>query len=272
MGKYTVKLQDDRFETNGLGRLVEHDERSRRYAFNATKATLTSVHHERRVPVLDQGQLGSCTGNAMTGLLGTVPFFATLPTSALSATDAAADEQVAVGLYSDATKLDSYPGTYPPTDSGSSGIAVAKAAKAKGWISGYQHTFDLNSALAALAVTPVIIGINWYEGFDSPTAAGELSVAGSVRGGHEVVLDQLDVEHKRVWLTNSWGTSFGQHGRAFFSWDTFSRLLSEQGDCTVPVPLTAPAPTPTPTPTPTSDDVTMWAAAKTWARAKGLPA
>jgi len=272
MAKYTVKLQDDRFETSGLGRLVEHDERSRRYAFNAADVTLVSVHHERRVPVLDQGDLGSCTGNAMTGLLGTVPFFATLPTGTLSASDVAADEKVAVALYSDATKLDAYPGTYPPTDTGSSGVGVAKAAKAKGWISGYQHTFNLNSALRALAVTPVIIGINWYEGFDSPHTTGELRVAGSIRGGHEVVLDQLDVEQKRVWLTNSWGTSFGLHGRAFFTWDTFSRLLSEQGDCTVPVPLTAPAPTPTPTPTPTSDDVTMWDAAKAWARAKGLPA
>ena len=174
--------------------------------------------------------------------------------------------------HADATKLDAYPGAYPPTDTGSSGVGVAKAAKAKGWISGYQHTFNLNSALRALAVTPVIIGINWYEGFDSPHTTGELRVAGSIRGGHEVVLDQLDVEQKRVWLTNSWGTSFGLHGRAFFTWDTFSRLLSEQGDCTVPVPLTAPAPTPTPTPTPTSDDVAMWDAAKTWARAKGLPA
>jgi hypothetical protein len=272
MAKYTVKLQDDRFETRGLGRLLEHDERSRRYAFNATDVTLASVHHERRVPVLDQGDLGSCTGNAMTGLLGTVPFFATLPTGALSTSDPSADEKVAVALYSDATKLDSYPGTYPPTDTGSSGVGVAKAAKAKGWISGYQHTFDLDSALRALAVTPVIIGINWYEGFDSPHSSGELGIAGSVRGGHEVVLDQLDVEQKRVWLTNSWGTSFGLHGRAFFTWDTFSQLLSEQGDCTVPVPLTAPAPTPIPTPTPNADDVTMWTAAKSWARVKGLPA
>ena len=49
MAEYTVKLQDDRFETSGLGRLVEHDERSRRYAFNAADVTLASVHHESRV-------------------------------------------------------------------------------------------------------------------------------------------------------------------------------------------------------------------------------
>jgi hypothetical protein len=270
MAEYTIKKQDDLYEVRGLGRLIEHDERSRRYAFDARKVKLASVHHERRVPVFDQGDLGSCTGNAMTGLLGTVPFFATLPSGTLSSTDATADEHVAVGLYSDATKIDTYPGTYPPTDTGSSGIAVAKAAQKKGWISGYQHTFDLNSALKALAVTPVIIGISWYEGFDSPKPSGQLSIAGSVRGGHEVVLDQLDVEHERVWLTNSWGTSFGVHGRAFFTWATFSRLLSEQGDCTVPVPITAPPPTPTPTPKPSQADAVMWDAAKTWARAKGL--
>ena len=68
MAEYTIRKQDDLYEVRGLGRLIEHDERSRRYAFDASKVKLASVHHERRVPVLDQGDLGSCTGNAMTGL------------------------------------------------------------------------------------------------------------------------------------------------------------------------------------------------------------
>jgi hypothetical protein len=33
----------------------------------------------RRIPVLDQGDLGSCTGNAATGVLGSEPFYGTLP-------------------------------------------------------------------------------------------------------------------------------------------------------------------------------------------------
>lgn len=60
MAEYTIKKQDDRYEISGLGRLIEHDERSRRYAFDASKVKLALVHHERRVPVLDQGSLGSC--------------------------------------------------------------------------------------------------------------------------------------------------------------------------------------------------------------------
>jgi hypothetical protein len=270
MAQYTVRVQDDPGDIRGLGRLVEHDERSRRFAFKATAVTLTSVQHQRHIPVLDQGDLGSCTGNAMTGLLGTDPFFATLPAGTLSTTDGSGDEKVAIDLYSDATKRDTYPGTYPPTDTGSSGIAVAKAAAARGWISGYQHTFDLDTALAALAVTPVIIGISWYEGFDTPSSEGELSIQGKVRGGHEIVLDQLDVENKRVWLTNSWNTSFGIQGRAFFSWDTFGQLLSQQADVTVPVPLSKPAPTPDPVPDADPADAALWAASQSWARAKGL--
>jgi hypothetical protein len=270
MAQYTVRVQDDHYDPRGLGRLVEHDERSRRYAFDATNVTLVSIQHQRHIPVLNQGDLGSCTGNAMTGLLGTEPFFATLPAGTLSDSDASGDEKVAIELYSEATSLDSYPGNYPPTDTGSSGIAVAKAAKGKGWINGYQHSFDLQTALAALAVTPVIIGIHWYQGFDTPKSDGELTIAGSVRGGHEIVLDQLDVENKRVWLTNSWGTSFGVNGRAFFSWDTFQTLLSDQGDVTIPVPVTSPVPTPTPVPTPNAADAALWAASQTWARAKGL--
>ena len=38
--------------------------------------------------------------------------------------DATAGEQFAVALYSDATKVDAYPGTYPPDDTGSSGLAI----------------------------------------------------------------------------------------------------------------------------------------------------
>src|SRR5215472_15262991 len=68
---------------------------------------LRSCRWERVLTVLDQGQLGSCTGNAGTGALGTQPFYNTVGRTVLPAPDdAAAAEGFAVQLYADATAAD----------------------------------------------------------------------------------------------------------------------------------------------------------------------
>jgi len=243
----------DRAGGGRLGRHVRHDPRSLRYQVAAkSTGTLMSVRHARTIPVLDQGDLGSCTGNATEGALGTSPFIEAIPTTVLGRPtgNAQVDEDQAIALYSAATVLDDYDGGYPPTDTGSDGLSVAKAALAAGLISGYQHATSLDAALAALEARPVIAGINWYDSFDSPLPSGFMTITNGaqVRGGHEVCLDELDVENRRVWLTNSWGGTWGLLGRACLSWDDFGRLLGEQGDVTAFVPLSQPAPQPTPDP------------------------
>lgn len=140
-------------------------------------------------------------------------------------------EKTAVKFYSYATAHDSYPGTYPPDDTGSSGLAAAKAAKAYGYITSYRHAFGLQHALEALVLAPVMVGVNWYEGFDDPVD-GFVRISGEVRGGHEFELLGLDVENRHVHAINSWGVQYGELGRFSFSWDDFARLLSEQGDVT----------------------------------------
>lgn len=248
------RIPERRVEGKRLGRHIRHDPRSLRYQVAAVDpATLTSVRHARQIPVLDQGELGSCTGNAAEGALGTSPLYESLADDRDRPTgDADADEDQAVDLYSLATQLDDYDGEYPPEDTGSDGLSVAKACQQAGLISGYQHATSLNAALTALAQGPVITGVNWYSSFDTPAADGTITIGrhASVRGGHEFVVDELDVERKRVGFTNSWGTSWGVDGRAYMSWDTWGQLLGEDGDVTVFVPITEPAPTPTPTPDP----------------------
>ena len=234
-----------------LGRHVRHDPRSLSFQHPAKAlGDLKSVQHRRYVPVLDQGDLGSCTGNAALGAVGSGDLFTALAGTpgCPSETDAAADEEQAVALYSAATKLDDVFGTYPPDDTGSSGLAVAKAAKAKGLISGYTHATSLEAALTALEIRAVITGVSWYDSFDSPDASGLIKIArqASVRGGHEFVLDQLDVANRLVWMTNSWSESWGANGRACIGWDDFGRLLDEDGDVTALLPITSPAPTPSP--------------------------
>ena len=234
-----------------LGRHVRHDPRSLSYQVTAKSlGDLKSVKHRRYVPVLDQGDTGSCTGNAALGAVGTGDLFTALAGNpgCPSETDADKDELEAVALYSAATKLDDVFGTYPPDDTGSSGLAVAKAAKAKGLISGYTHATSLEAALTALETRAVITGVSWYDSFDTPDDNGLIRIAkgASVRGGHEFVLDEIDVDNQLVWFTNSWSESWGVSGRACLPWGDFEQLLDEDGDVTAFTPITAPAPQPSP--------------------------
>jgi len=225
-----------------LGRHVEHDERSRNYLARraAEPRTVLWGHH---APVLDQGSLGSCTGNALAQLINTDPFELSRPNGYLTEDDA-------IRLYSRATSLDEFPGDYPPDDTGSSGLAVAKAGVELGYFSVYNHAFGFDHFTATLQTQPVIVGTNWYEGMFEPDNKGFVTLSGDVVGGHEYLALGVDYETYTVTFLNSWGSSWGQQGRFKMTFSTCNRILSEDGDVTAPVvPVLAPVP-PEPEPTP----------------------
>jgi hypothetical protein len=114
---------------------------------------------------------------------------------------------------------------------------VCKAAKQLGLISAYHHAFGIDQALKALVVQPVITGIHWYSNFDHPDANGvvEIQPGATLRGGHEVLANEVDADKQLVWFWNSWGTIYGLSGRFCMSFDTWAKLLGEQGDVTVPI-------------------------------------
>lgn len=212
-----------------LGRLVEHDERSRGFAHPTAGGALgRSVLWARHSPILDQGSLGSCTGNAMSGWLGCEPH-CTSPVDA-----ARYDEEYAIRLYSLATKLDRYPGTYPPDDTGSSGLAVAKAARRLGDIRSYSWAFSVMSLLSALQHGPVIVGVPWYDDMFAPDSSGEVHIGGNVAGGHEFLIRGWDAAAKLLHCDNSWGTSWGDGGSFRLSLDTWIELRRQDADVTVP--------------------------------------
>jgi hypothetical protein len=222
-----VHIPETVVEGKRLGRHINHDPRSRNFASTAS-TPLTSVRHQSIGLPLDQGSIGSCTANALIGFLNTKP---NVPAHGPWT------EKGAIRLYERETANEGQP--YPPNDPGGSGLAVCKAAVQLGMISSYQHAFDLQAALSALVSGPVITGVNWYDSFDTPNTGpkgygSQVAIAGSVRGGHEFVADEIDVEDKLVGFTNSWGPAYGLGGRFYMTWDTWGTLLSQQGDVTIP--------------------------------------
>lgn len=227
-----------------LGRHVEHDSRSLAYRIDVSGITISSVKHARRIGLLDQKQVGGCTGWSETGLLGTDPFFATvsgIPGCTL-------DNAMGLKLYEKATQVDDIQGSYPPDDTGSTGTAAAKAAQSYGYIGGYQHGFSINDLLGALQLQPVLIGSNWYDSMFNPDSSGQITISpnAQVAGGHEYACVGYDQPSDELLFAQTWGDWGPLHG--FFTMKTsmMVRLLGEQGDVTIPTLISAPAPTPTP--------------------------
>jgi hypothetical protein len=190
---------------------------------------------ERVLCILDQGQLGSCTGNAGTGALGTQPFYDAAGRAVLpAADDATAAEEFAVKLYEDATVVDGYPGTYPPEDTGSSGLAICKVLKTRGTIAGYRWARTAYGLLRLLQNGPVLQGMPWYEAFFEPDAHGFIDASSTwqssrVAGGHEVEaigveLDSSDAFDSVITYVNSWGTGWGDAGRFRMRLRTYEQL------------------------------------------------
>ena len=113
------------------------------------------------------------------------------------------------------------------------------------------------------AGTPVVIGVNWYAKFDEPEYDGRLKrwwigrgSLGRLRGGHCVCLYGAWDKQQAFIGVNNWGEPttndsgqlIGGYPRFLLPYDTFQRLLNEDGEATIitdragtPVTTTKPA-------------------------------
>lgn len=241
-------LNENRVAGKPLGRHVEHDSRSRAYAVepaDLSQVQIRPVLWKRWSPILDQGNLlaqgitepgspdalGSCTGNAMTGWLGCEPHCTNAQEGARF------DERFAIGLYRVATGLDRIPGQYPPDDTGSTGLAVAKAARKAALIRSYGWAFTTLGLVHALQSGPVLVGVPWFEGFDHPDSNGRIAVGGQIRGGHEFVVRGYQPRpgaEGEFLADQSWGPDWADHGSFKFFTGTWEALREQQADVTVP--------------------------------------
>ncbi len=234
-----VKFDEVARKGTRLGRNLWLDGRSLVHmienSVEAMSGRLASQDWERVLGILDQGDLGSCTGNAGTGALGTEPFYTLTGKAVLPAPDdVKSAEEFAVQLYSDATIVDGYPGRYPPDDTGSSGLAICKVLKTRGTINRFRWARSAYGFVRLLQEGPVLQGMPWYNAFFEPDAQGFIDSdkrwSGSgVAGGHEVEalgveLDTKDVFSSVITYANSWGTGWGDGGRFRMRLRTYEQL------------------------------------------------
>lgn len=211
-----------------LGRRVEHDPRSRDYPARRV-TTRRSILWTHLAPVIDQGGLGMCTGAALAQCLNTTHFVTSRPNRFYLDRDDATD------LYSLATQLDDFPGEWPILDTGSSGLAVAKAGIRLGYLTAYHHAFGFGHFLDTIAGQPVIAGTDWFDGMFTPDEHGYIHPTGALAGGHEYVVLGADHHRRRVTILNSWSQFWGRRGRAYLTFDDFAALLAAYGDVTAPI-------------------------------------
>lgn len=214
-----------------LGRHVEHDPRSRNFAYRVAAARPHTRLWDHHGPVLDQGDIGACTGFALAQWANT----------AVAQQDPAGparwlDGADALDLYSRATHLDGIDGVYPPTDTGSSGLAACKAGVRRGLLDRYEHVFSFDGLLMALQHTPVIAGTSWTESMFAPRGTmNALTITGEPIGGHEYLILGADFDTGYITILNSWGPEWGENGRARIHFTDYSLLLHYHGDVTVPI-------------------------------------
>jgi hypothetical protein len=115
---------------------------------------------------------------------------------------------------------------------GATSLAMAKALARRGWIGEYRWGYTLKDLVAALQVGPVLLGIDWYTGMDNPHPKHPIVRAqGSIRGGHEIEANGIDLDDGFIRLKQSWQRkSYGDNGHALLPLEDAEILMATGAD------------------------------------------
>ena len=208
-----------------LGRHITHDPASRGFAMRANIDR--STWRNKRIGVYDpkpnpNQTIGNCTG------VSKCVMFNAIGNRKKGVVLKMAD---AVRIYSLATKIDPFPGTYAPDDTGSNGLAASKAAQQLGLGGEYRWLFGGADEVVQtiMAGQIVSVGTNWYESMFRKDSANRVAIAGSVAGGHQWTVRGYDADRDLI-LGRCW---WGDYKDFWIKRVDLDRLLHEDGDAHV---------------------------------------
>lgn len=89
-----------------------------------------------------------------------------------------------------------------------------------------------------LRVSPVVLGIDWYDSMFNVGSDGFVRVTpgASIAGGHAILLKAVDLNRCFGVLHNSWGAGWGMNGEAKITFDDITKILGDQGEAAAAVP------------------------------------
>lgn len=111
-------------------------------------------------------------------------------------------------FYHLATTLDPFKGEWPPEDTGSSGLASAKAAQKLGIGSEYRHVFNGADGVVELIQQGKVVSVGtwWYEDMFTPSSLGIIEPTGKMVGGHQYAARGYDAKRDLVLIRCWWGS------------------------------------------------------------------
>ena len=185
-------------------------------------------------PIDDQGNLSSCTGNAIAGAIDLIDrknqnkplrvsrlfiyYQERLLEGTISQDRGAYIRDGIKACYTVGAPLESiWPYNISKFATNPSSVAYADAAKRK--VVSYAKCGDFNAVKNALAAgTPIVVGFYVYSSFDTASVAktGIMPYPNTTKeqllGGHAVCLVGYDDTHNWFIARNSWGPNWGDHG------------------------------------------------------------
>lgn len=212
----------------GGGRLRSVDKRDLDHLLPPPRALAgeptTKVYQHWPAPkALDQGQSSTCVGHGCHQLLRCSPVrnVKNIPDP--------------YQIYNEAQLIDEWEGE---NYDGTSVRAGIKVLARKGYLSSYRWAFDGQTAVNhILNVGPMVIGVDWREGMMAVDQKGYVYNKGKLIGGHCVILvgtnlTALNPDGTKGFcvILNSWGTEWGNKGRAKISIPALDELIRDQGE------------------------------------------
>lgn len=219
-------------QPGGLGRKPHPDTPRAAQLYPVTaraeyQATAATYHYWWEGGVfLDQGQTGTCVGNAFAHRRADSP----VPVSGI-------DEAYAQKLYVDASGDTSL-------QEGTSGINACRTLATRGTISAYHWiTSPTELRNSILTLGTVCVGTDWFNSMFNPTSQYSNSYlkvdpASGVAGGHEYLINGINLNPSSgpafYRMKNSWGTSWGRGGTARIACTDLEDLIfNRNGDAVV---------------------------------------
>jgi hypothetical protein len=210
-----------------LGRQVVHDPASRNYEFERPRGFITpdSFRLNTYNPAPNPRQkIGNCTGCDQCIKCNT---------KGNRVRGVRLDMDTALKIYSRATQLDPWPGSYPPADTGSSGLAAAKAAKEYNLIDRYEWIFSgTDTIIAALQAGKAVgVGTYWENNmFDPDPETLLVEPGGGLAGGHQWPVIGWSKKFRAFEGLCWWGDDFGRLGMFRIKAEHLAALLAQDGD------------------------------------------